>query len=90
MSGNNNYPSSISGVGLDYPVIRQLNVEEGEMFSETDIQTSAKVCVIGKTIADNLFPDGSDPIGRTIRFDQAPFRVIGSYLNKQYNIFIIK
>ena len=63
IAGNNNYPSSVSGVGLDYLEIRQFSVEEGEMFTETDIRTSAKVCVIGKTIADNLFPDGQDPLG---------------------------
>ena len=50
IAGNNNYPSSVSGVGIDYLEIRQLTVEEGEMFTEQDIQTSAKVCVIGKTI----------------------------------------
>lgn len=62
--GNNNYPSSVNGVGLDYLSIRQLTIENGEMFTEADIQSSAKVCIIGKTIVDNLFPDGSDPVGR--------------------------
>ena len=84
IAGNNNYPSSVSGVGIDYLEIRQLKVESGEMFSETDIQTSAKVCVIGKTIADNLFP-GEDPIGRIIRFNLVPFRVIGVLKSKGYN-----
>ena len=85
VSGNSNYPSSVTGVGLDYLDIRQLKIEEGEMFTETDIHTSAKVCVIGKTIADNLFPDGSDPVGRTIRFNQVPFRVVGVLKSKGYN-----
>ena len=84
VSGNNNYPSSVSGVGLDYLDIRQLTVEEGEMFTEADIQSSAKVCVIGKTIVDNLFPDGSDPIGKVIRFNKVPFRVIGVLKSKGY------
>lgn len=70
VNGNNNYPSSVSGVGLDYLKIRQLDVENGEMFTEADIQSSAKVCIIGKTIADNLFPDGSDPVGKVIRFNK--------------------
>ena len=56
--GANNYPSSVSGVSIDYLKIRQLTVEQGDMFTEADIKTSAKVCVIGKTIVDNLFPDG--------------------------------
>ena len=85
VSGNNNYPSSVSGVGLDYLDIRQLTVEEAEMFTEADIQSSAKVCVIGNTIVDNLFPDGSDPIGKVIRFNKVPFRVIGVLKSKGYN-----
>ena len=85
IAGNNNYPSSFTGVGLDYLEIRQLTVESGEMFTETDIRTSSKVCVIGKTIADNLFPDGSDPIGKIIRFNKVPFRVIGGRKSAGYN-----
>lgn len=85
IAGNNNYPSSFTGVGLDYLEIRQLTVESGEMFTVTDIRTSSKVCVIGKTIADNLFPDGSDPIGKIIRFNKVPFRVIGVLKSKGYN-----
>ena len=50
IAGPNNYPSSVSGVSIDYLKIRQLTVEQGEMFTENDIQTAAKVCVIGKTI----------------------------------------
>ncbi|WP_281643816.1 ABC transporter permease [Bacteroides zoogleoformans] len=84
IAGNNNYPSSVSGVGTDYLKIRQLSIKSGEMFGENDVQTSAKVCVIGKTIADNLFP-GEDPIGRIIRFNQVPFRVIGVLKSKGYN-----
>ena len=85
VSGNNNYPSSISGVGTDYLDIRQLRIEDGVMFTEADIHTSAKVCVIGRTIADNLFPDGSNPLGKTIRFNQVPFKVIGVLESKGYN-----
>lgn len=83
--GSNNYPSSVNGVSIDYLEIRQLTVEQGEMFTENDIKTSAKVCIIGKTIVDNLFPDGSDPIGQVIRFNQVPFRVIGVLKSKGYN-----
>ena len=83
--GSDNYPSSVTGVSIDYLEIRQLTVEQGEMFTENDIKTSAKVCVIGKTIVDNLFSDGSDPIGQVIRFNQVPFRVIGVLKSKGYN-----
>lgn len=85
INGANNYPSSVNGVGLDYLTIRQLKVENGEMFTAADILSSAKVCVIGKTIVDNLFPDGSDPVGQVIRFDKIPFRVVGVLQSKGYN-----
>ena len=85
VAGPNNYPSSVSGVSMDYLTIRQLTVEQGERFTENDIRTAAKVCVIGKTIVDNLFPDGSDPIGKVIRCNQIPFRVIGVLKSKGYN-----
>ena len=76
VAGSNNYPSSVSGVSIDYLNIRQLSVEQGEMFSENDI---------GKTIVDNLFPDGSDPIGKVIRCNQIPMRVVGVLKSKGYN-----
>lgn len=85
VAGSNNYPSSVSGVSIDYLNIRQLSVEQGEMFSENDIRTAAKVCVIGKTIVDNLFLDGSDPIGKVIRCNQIPMRVVGVLKSKGYN-----
>ena len=83
--GANNYPSSVSGVSIDYLKIRQLTVEQGDMFTEADIKTSAKVCVIGKTIVDNLFPDGESPIGKIIHFNKIPFRVVGVLKSKGYN-----
>lgn len=85
IAGGNNYPSAVSGVSIDYLSIRQLSVEQGEMFSENDVRTAAKVCVIGKTIVDNLFPDGTDPIGKVIRCNQIPFRVVGILKSKGYN-----
>ena len=83
--GNNNAPSTIYGVNTDYLTIRQLSVDDGEMFSDEDIKASAKVCVLGQTVVDNLFPDGSDPIGRVVRFNSIPFRVIGVLKKKGYN-----
>ena len=85
ISGANNYPSSVSGVSRGYLTIRQLTVEQGEMFTDEDIRTAAKVCVIGKTIVDNLFPDGSDPVGKVIRCNQVPLRVVGVLKSKGYN-----
>ncbi len=83
--GSNNYPSSIYGVDADYLEIRQLSVEDGDLFTDLDVQTNAKVCVIGKTIADNLFTNGENPIGEVIRFNKIPFRIIGVLKSKGYN-----
>lgn len=85
INGNNNTPSTIYGVNRDYLEIRQLSVEDGEMFTDEDIKASAKVCVVGKTVADNLFPDGSDPVGKVIRFNTIPFRIVGVLKSKGYN-----
>lgn len=83
--GNENTPSSIYGVNQDYLDIRQISISDGEMFDDGDIKTSAKVCVLGKTVVDNLFPDGSEPIGKIVRFNSIPFRVIGVLKKKGYN-----
>lgn len=83
--GNENTPSSLTGANQDYLEIRQLKVADGEIFSDTDIKTNAKVCLLGQTVVDNLFPDGSDPIGKVIRFKSIPFRVIGVMQKKGYN-----
>jgi len=85
INGNNNTQSSIYGVNQDYLTIRQLRIADGEMFTDSDIKTAAKVCVLGQTVVDYLFPDGSDPIGRVVRFNSIPFRVIGVLKKKGYN-----
>jgi putative ABC transport system permease protein len=85
IAGSNNYPTSINGISLGYLTIRQLKVESGEMFTDQDIKASAKVCVIGKTIVTNLFPNGSDPVGQVIRFNKIPFRIVGVLKSKGYN-----
>ncbi len=83
--GANNYPGSVNGVSVDYLTIRQLKIESGDMFGEADIESNAKVCVIGKTIADNLFTNGEDPVGQVIRFNKTPFRIVGTLESKGYN-----
>lgn len=85
INGNNNTQSSIYGVNQDYLTIRQLKIADGEMFTDSDIKTAAKVCVLGQTVVDYLFPEGSDPIGRVVRFNSIPFRVIGVLKKKGYN-----
>jgi len=85
--GSNNWPTSITGVSTDYLHIRQLSLKDGIMFSETDILTSAKVCILGKTVIDNLFPNGENPIGQYIRFNKTPFQVIGTLVPKGQSNF---
>ncbi|MBR5350046.1 MAG: ABC transporter permease [Prevotella sp.] len=83
--GNNNTPSSIYGVNQDYLEIRQLSISDGEIFSDADIKAAAKVCILGQTVVDNLFPDGSDAVGKVVRFNSIPFRVVGVLKKKGYN-----
>ena len=83
--GNNNSSTSVYGEGIDYLDIRQYQIEDGVCFTEEDIKNASKVCVVGKTIVDNLFPDGSDPIGKTIRFKSIPVKIIGVLKSKGYN-----
>lgn len=83
--GANNYPSSISGVNEAYLEIRKLNIEDGTVFSEQQINSAAKVCVVGKTVVKNLFPNGENPIGKVIRFNKIPFTIIGTLKAKGYN-----
>ena len=85
VNGNNNYPSTIYGVNPEYLDIRKLRVREGSVFTDHDIRLAAKVCVLGQTVVNNLFPDGSDPIGRVIRFGKIPFTVIGVLESKGTN-----
>ena len=74
--GNQNWNSSVQGVGEDFPQIRKWQVESGEFFTEAEVRTAARVVVIGRTIADSLFP-GVDPVGQMLRVREMPFRVIG-------------
>ncbi len=85
VNGNNNYPSQAQGVNTQFLDIRQRTVADGEMFTEHDVKTAAKVCVLGKTLVDNLFPDGTDPIGKVVRFGSIPLTVVGVLDEKGYN-----
>lgn len=85
VNGNNNYPSSIYGVTPEYLDIRRFKVKDGAIFTEQDIKSAAKVCILGKTVVDNLFPGGEDPVGRVIRFGKIPLTVIGVLESKGTN-----
>jgi putative ABC transport system permease protein len=76
IAGGSNWNTGVFGVSLDYPQIRNYRLESGGFFDERDIQTRAKVAVLGRTVADELF-GGQNPIGARIRIRNVPFEVIG-------------
>ncbi len=73
---NQNWNTSIQGVGEDFPKIRKWLVQSGEFFSDADLRTASRVAVLGQTVAENLFP-GTDPVGQMIRVRELSFRVVG-------------
>lgn len=83
--GANNAPTTVYGVNQDYLDIRKFVVDRGEMFTDHDIKTAAKACIVGQTVVNNLFTKGEDPLGQTIRFNKTPFRIIGVLTSKGYN-----
>ncbi|MDO5570411.1 MAG: ABC transporter permease [Bacteroidales bacterium] len=83
--GANNTPTTLYGVNSEYLDIRKYKVQEGDLFSEADIKSFAKVCLIGKTVIDNLFTNGENPLGKYIRFGKTPFKIIGILESKGYN-----
>lgn len=85
VNGNNNWPTTIYGVDAPYLDIRKYELKDGRIFNEREIKSLAKVCLVGKTVVDNLFPDGKDPIGQTIRFGGIPLKVIGVLKEKGEN-----
>ena len=80
-----NWGTTILGEGEDYLSIRQWPLSSGAMFSEQDVRGDAKVCVIGQTIVNNLFPDG-DPVGKTLRIRNLPFKVVGVLAAKGFSL----
>lgn len=85
VNGNNNYPSQVQGVNPEFLDIRQRKVGQGEMFTDADVKAASKVCVLGQTLVDNLFPNGDNPIGKVVRFGKIPMTVIGVLEAKGYN-----
>ena len=73
----NNWNTSIIGTSPTYFSIRGWNVDSGELFSDADIRSANRVALIGKTVAENLFGDDIDPIGKTIRIKKSPFTILG-------------
>ena len=84
---SNNWPTSMQGVNADYLSIRKLSLKDGRIFNEQELNNSSKVCVLGQTVVENLFTNGESPIGKTIRFNKIPFKVIGVLAEKGENTF---
>ena len=85
VNGSYNWPGSIQGGNSDLLSIRRLEIASGTNFTEENVRSSAKVCIVGQTVVDNLFPKGADPIGQTIRFNKSPFKIIGVLESKGQN-----
>ncbi|WP_321343616.1 ABC transporter permease [uncultured Draconibacterium sp.] len=85
VNGNNNWPTTIYGVDAPYLDIRKYELEDGRIFTEKEIKSLAKVCIVGQTVVENVFNDNVDPIGQTIRFGGIPLKVIGVLKEKGEN-----
>jgi putative ABC transport system permease protein len=77
----NDWATSVQGVGVDYPRVRSWSVAEGEFFTESDVRSGTRVCLLGATVAEKLF-GGESPVGQTIRVRNMPFRVLGTMARK--------
>ncbi|MFY0714067.1 ABC transporter permease [Seonamhaeicola sp. NFXS20] len=87
INGSNNWPSTIFGVYPEYLDIKVVGLQSGSMFTDAEVKTAAKVALIGQTVVDNVFPNGEEPVGQMIRFNNIPFKVIGVLEEKGENTF---
>ena len=76
VAGNQNWNTQVQGMTPNIIDIRNYTIKTGRMYTEKELTSRDRVCVIGQTVADNLFPEG-DPVGKTVRINKAPFRVVG-------------
>jgi putative ABC transport system permease protein len=84
VAGNVNWSTSIMGGNTDFFMIRDWKLKSGQLFTETDVRGATKVCVLGQTVVDQLFPN-MDPVGQTIRIGKIPFKVLGTLTPKGQN-----
>lgn len=85
--GSKNWPTKVYSGNEEYPFIKKYEIETGRIYTAKEIKTAAKVCLVGQTIIENIFEDGEEPIGKTIRFNNIPFKVIGTLKEKGDNTF---
>ena len=87
INGALNWPTQMQGVAPDYLEIRGWKIKEGVAFTDEDVNGAAKVCLVGQTIVDNLFTPGDDPVGKIIRYNKIPIKIIGVLAEKGENAF---
>lgn len=87
INGALNWPTSMQGVAPDYFDIRDWKLKEGAFFGDEEVTGAAKVCVVGQTIVDNIFTPGDDPVGKIIRYNKIPIKIIGVLKEKGENAF---
>ncbi len=87
IANGNNWPTTFYGADVNYLDIKKVEIKSGRMFTEQEVLSAAKVCLIGQTVAENLFGTNIDPVGQTIRFKNIPVKVIGLLVEKGENTF---
>ena len=85
--GNKNWPTTMYGINDEYLNIKKYDLSSGRMFTENEIKSMGKVCLVGHTVVKNLFGEDADPIGQTIRFKKVPIKIIGVLAPKGENSF---
>jgi len=85
--GSSNWPTTIYGGNEEYLEIKSWSIVSGRNITDSEAKGSAKVCLIGRTVADELFGEGIDPTGETVRFKNIPFKIIGVLKEKGQNSF---
>ena len=82
VSGNQNWNGPVNGISPSYLALRDWSVTNGGVFTQTDLETAARVALLGQTVVENLYEPGEEPVGSTIRIKNVPFRVIGTLAPK--------
>jgi putative ABC transport system permease protein len=85
--GSNNWPTQIYSGNEDYPLIKKYEIETGRIYTTQEIKSAAKVCLVGQTVIENIFGEDANPIGKSIRFNNIPFKIIGTLKEKGDNTF---
>src|SRR5260370_24850165 len=81
VAGELNWGTSVQGVSVDFPLIHSWNLAQGDFFTDADVKAASKVCILGQTVVDNLFPN-SDCIGQVVRIKNVPFTAVGGLEKK--------